>query len=99
MLLRTPFSSAVSLPNSPSIRWKGSPQVRDIQISRDTSRILTHSLAGTYYLWSVLLSRTMCWPVGLVDDNNLYEWEVMIIGYAFMPFLMPPTGSQCLLSL
>jgi ubiquitin-conjugating enzyme E2 G1 len=22
---------------------------------------------------------------GLVDDNNLYEWEVMIIGFVFLP--------------
>lgn len=26
-------------------------------------------------------------PQGLVDDNNLYEWEVMIIGYIIKLFL------------
>jgi ubiquitin-conjugating enzyme E2 G1 len=27
---------------------------------------------------------------GLVDDNNLYEWEVMIIGFASSPCLTSP---------
>jgi ubiquitin-conjugating enzyme E2 G1 len=26
---------------------------------------------------------------GLVDDNNLYEWDVMIIGFAFSPLTSP----------
>jgi hypothetical protein len=29
---------------------------------------------------------------GLVDDNNLYEWEIMIIG-----FVSPPSSPTCLL--
>lgn len=30
---------------------------------------------------------------GLVDENNLYEWEIMIIG-----FVSPPSSPSCLLS-
>ena len=31
---------------------------------------------------SCIVSLHCCSTIGLVDDNNLYEWEVMIIGYA-----------------
>lgn len=67
----TPFFFVGSLPNSPSVPSKASPQVSP---SPATTPLQGDLLCGhgTHELYRI---------VGLVDESNLYEWEIMIIGY------------------
>lgn len=75
-LPQTHSCSGGSLPSSLSTLWRVSLQVRPCSSHSRPTSLLTCSPLAVF----TIHTHGTCRSAGLVDDNNLYEWDVMIIG-------------------